>query len=70
MSGKASKKTWQIITQRRSGNRDRYFIRADDLYAAFIRFRDAFSLYDLVELRISEVKQDEEKEEKPGTGVS
>lgn len=70
MSGKEKKKTWQITAIRQSGSRDEYFIKASDLYEAFRRFHDAYAMYNLAELRIREGKHNEEKEEKPGAGVS
>lgn len=62
-------KTWWISVTRQTGVKDEYYIEAVNLYEAFKRFSEAFTPWNLVELRISEVKHDEEQKERPGAAV-
>ena len=62
-------KTWWISVTRSTGVKDEYYIQAVNLYAAFRQFSEAFMPFNLVELRISEVKHSEEQKERPGAAV-
>lgn len=62
-------KTWWISVTRQTGVKDEYYIEAVNLYEAFKRFSAAFTPWNLAELRISEVKRNEEQKERPGAAV-
>lgn len=62
-------KTWWISVTRQTGVTDEYYIKAVSLYEAFREFSEAFTPWNLVELRISEVKHNEEQKERPGAAV-
>ena len=60
----AEEKTWQIITERKDGTTDTYFIKALTLYEAFLAFSEAFFPWNMIGLYIKEAKDDEKQEER------